>query len=58
MPRYASAAVIGFAIVLPLLVWRIGPSSGALELLLCLVLGGSFFYAARDVRPGQSVALA
>ena len=56
VPRYAMSAVVGLAIAVPLVVWRLGPRNGVAERLLCVGLLASFLYASRDVRPGQHLA--
>ena len=56
VPRYGISAVVGLAVSLPLAVWRFGPKNGIAERLLALCLLAGFFYASRDVRPGQHLA--
>jgi hypothetical protein len=48
VPRYALSAVVGFSVTLPLAVWWAIPRSGLPEVVLCLVLAGSFTESALD----------
>jgi hypothetical protein len=56
VPRYALSAVVGFAMIVPVVTWKLGPKNGVVEMLVCVVLLTSFGYVARDVRPSQSLA--
>jgi hypothetical protein len=56
VPRYAVSAVVGFAVLIPLVTWRVGPKDGLVDVLLFLSVVAGFFYVARDARPGPSLA--
>jgi hypothetical protein len=48
VPRYALSAVVGLSLTVPLAVWWAIPRSGLPEVVLCLVLAGSFTESALD----------
>jgi Dolichyl-phosphate-mannose-protein mannosyltransferase len=55
VPRYVLPTAVGFAMVLPLTVWRLGPRNGAAELIFCGAMALGWLYESRDVRPTTSL---